>query len=113
MSDLPPNSPKSPMADFVMAWIAGLEFPPPWTRLRNRENSPLVRLTVLIPLVGYLIIFNAHVIDYIELALELGGSANTDATVSSKLLSVYFGLCAIALASVIYSRYCVPIVMVL
>jgi hypothetical protein len=66
-----------------------------------------VRLTVLIPLIGYLIIFNSYVVHYLELAKEFRGAPAVDnASVSPRLLLIYFGLCAVALGSVIYDRFC-------
>ena len=66
-----------------------------------------VRLTVLIPLIGYLIIFNSYVVHYLELAKEFSGRpAGDNASVSIRLLLIYFGLCAVAVGSVIYDRFC-------
>jgi hypothetical protein len=62
-------------------------------------------MTVLIPLIGYLIIFNAKMSEYFHIVRELGGA--TDPTfVSPRLLLIYFGLCAIAVAFTIYSWRC-------
>lgn len=62
-------------------------------------------MTVLIPLVGYLIIFNAKLSEYFHIVRELGGSADPS-IVSPRLLLIYFGLCAIAVAFTIYSWGC-------
>ena len=43
---------------------------PKWSLLRTVGNLTAVRLTVLIPLVGYLIIFNENVVKYLDLAKE-------------------------------------------
>jgi hypothetical protein len=84
-----------------------VDFPPPWRRLRGAGNSLAVRVTVLIPLVGYLIIFNSYIVKYLELAKEIGGGPPVDnVSVSSRLLLIYFGLCAVALGSVLYARFC-------
>lgn len=81
-------------------------FPPLWSRLRGTGNSLVVRLTILIPLVGYLIIFNSYVMHYLELTKELAGATPAGSEVSPRLLLIYFGLCAFAVGSVIYGRYC-------
>jgi hypothetical protein len=78
---------------------------PRWTLLRRVGNSVPVRLTVLIPLVGYLIIFNSYVIHYLELAKELVGNPPPSGA-STRLLLIYFGLCALAAGSVIYAYMC-------
>jgi hypothetical protein len=90
-----------------MDLVARIGFPPRWSRLRGTGNSLPVRLTVLIPVVGYLIIFNSYIVKYLELAKEFGGAqAMENASVSPRLLLSYFGLCAVALGSVIYDRFC-------
>jgi hypothetical protein len=80
---------------------------PKWSRLRTVGNSVPVKLTILIPLVGYLIIFNDKVIEYLHLIREMGGhNPDTTSAVSPRLLLVYFGLCALALGTAIYSYLC-------
>jgi hypothetical protein len=78
---------------------------PRWTLLRRIGNSVPVRLTVPISLVGYLIIFNSYVVHYLELAKEFVG-AQPPSGVSTRLLLIYFGLCALAVGSVIYAYMC-------
>lgn len=84
-----------------------------WTVLRGIGNSSVTKLTIIIPLVGYLIIFNEHALQYLELSHRLFGthetslvSAEASARVSPRLLSVYFGLCLVAAASTIFSIFC-------
>ena len=76
--------------------------------LAHLGNLTAVRLTILIPLVGYLIIFNANVVKYLDLAKEFVGisSHHFDSGVSAKLLLIYFGLCALAAGSVVFSIWC-------
>lgn len=62
-------------------------------------------MTVLIPLIGYLIIFNEKIAEYLHIVRELGGGVD-NATVSPRLLLIYFGLCAVAAAVSIYSWRC-------
>ena len=83
---------------------------PKWSLLRTVGNLTAVRITVLIPLVGYLIIFNANVVQYLELAKEFVGISNHhfDSGVSPRLLLIYFGLCALAAGSAIFSIWCPP-----
>lgn len=76
-----------------------------WSRFWAVSSSPAARMTVLIPLIGYLIIFNAKISEYLHVIRELGGSPN-DVAVSPRLLLIYFGLCAIAAAVAIYSWRC-------
>lgn len=76
-----------------------------WSRFWTVSSSRAARMTVLIPLIGYLIIFNAKIAEYLHVIRELGGSPN-DVSVSPRLLLIYFGLCAIAAAVAIYSWRC-------
>lgn len=78
-----------------------------WTRLRPVGNSLPAKLTILIPLIGYLIIFNAKVAKYLHLVRELSGyPADNQLPVSPRLLLVYFGLCALALGQTMFSLGC-------
>jgi hypothetical protein len=65
-----------------------------------------VRRTILIPLLGYLIIFNSHVMHYLDLAKEIAGAPPHGGEVPTQLLLIYFGLCALAIGSIVYGRYC-------
>lgn len=46
----------------------------PWTTLREVGNLSAVKATVLIPLIGYLILFNQNVVEYLRLSPELTGA---------------------------------------
>jgi hypothetical protein len=81
----------------------------PWTDLRSIGNSTAARLTILIPLVGYLIIFNESLLQYVELSRNLFGHeerSTSGAYVSPRLLCIYFGLCLIAAGSVLFGWFC-------
>jgi hypothetical protein len=82
-----------------------------WSTLRSVGNSFAVRATVLIPLVGYFIIFNAKLADYVGLIHEVTGSSDTSGlSVSPRLFETYFGLCFIAVGATIYSLFCPQII---
>jgi hypothetical protein len=76
-----------------------------WSRFWAVSKSPATRMTVLIPLIGYLIIFNAKIADSLHMVQELGGAVE-QVSVSPRLLAIYFGLCAIAMGVTIYSWRC-------
>jgi hypothetical protein len=82
------------------------ELVPRWSRLRAIGNSGPAKLTILIPLVGYFVIFNAQLARYLELIGEIGGLPVHQLTVSPRLLLIYSGLCAFAVGSAIYSFFC-------
>lgn len=78
---------------------------PPWSWFYPIAHSVAVRSTILIPLIGYLIIFNDKVVQYLNLASALG-SPTPVGQVSVRLMLVYFGLLIVAAAMTIYSWYC-------
>ncbi|MFH1345758.1 MAG: hypothetical protein ABIL01_31800 [Pseudomonadota bacterium] len=58
----------------------------------------------MLPLIGYLILFNDKVVRFLEIARELGPT--TGDGISNRLVWIYFGLCAVAAGTVVYARYC-------
>jgi hypothetical protein len=60
----------------------------PWSRLRNVGKSTAVRVTLLLPLVGYLIIFNKNVADFLQLASQFAGANDTHFGIAPKLMLV-------------------------
>jgi hypothetical protein len=85
----------------------------PWSALREIGNAPAVRLTIAIPLVGYLILFNENLLHYVELSRELFGQTQRAigqtadrAHVSWRLLALYFGLCSIAAGATLHAIFC-------
>jgi hypothetical protein len=77
-----------------------------WSRLRGIGKSPAAKVTVLLPLVGYLIVFNDSVAKFLHLASEFVGSTDAQFGVAPKLMLVYVGACAIALGQSIYGICC-------
>jgi hypothetical protein len=82
---------------------------PWWSTLREIGNSSLVKMTILIPLAGYLIIFNQRVVELLTLSGELAG-LRTPQELPTRLLLMYFGLCLVAIGSAIYNWRCPSIV---
>jgi hypothetical protein len=79
----------------------------PWTDLRGISNSSAAKSTILIPLVGYWIVFNESAVHWLQLAHQLGGSDPMD-RISPRLLWLYMALCAIAAGTFIYALRCPP-----
>ena len=75
-----------------------------WRLLRSVGNSRAAKLTVLIPLVGYLILLNDDIVGHLSLSKDVFGDA-VDATLT-RLLAVYVGLVFIAIASVAFAIWC-------
>jgi hypothetical protein len=79
----------------------------PWVDLRSVSNSPAAKATIFVPLIGYLVIFNDNIVQYLELAKALNGSPSHGG-VSSRLLWIYFGLCFVSIGAVLYGIACPP-----
>jgi hypothetical protein len=80
---------------------------PRWSALRGFGNSPPAKATILIPLIGYLVIFNDKIVQFLELSSQITGASGTyGASISPRLLFIYFGLTLIALGTAIYSMRC-------
>lgn len=77
---------------------------PLWVRLRFVSNSSAAKATILIPLIGYLVLFNQRIVNFLNLIKELNGSH--DVGVSYRLILLYLGLCAISLGVLIYGWFC-------
>ena len=77
-----------------------------WGVLRSIGNSATVKLTILIPVIGYLILFNDTLVGYLNLARNLFDATAVPGSVSWRLLFLYFGLSLTAVASIIYAMFC-------
>ena len=77
---------------------------PKWSVLRAVGNSTPVKMTIIIPLIGYLVIFNEYLVAYLHLSREIEPAATSQ--LSNRLIILYLGLCALAAASVLYSWRC-------
>lgn len=78
-----------------------------WHRLRGLGNSSLVRLSLLMPVIGYLILLNKSVGEHLQLdpriAIWLSDSP-------FRLLLIYYGTFLVAAGSAIYALWCPYIV---
>lgn len=81
-------------------WLA-----PPWSSFFAIAHSVAARSTVLIPLIGYLIIFNDNIVQYLNLSPALGPHAPVG-HVSFRLMLVYFGLLFVAAGMGLYAIAC-------
>lgn len=77
---------------------------PLWERLRFISNSTAAKATILVPVIGYLIIFNEKVVEFLNLARAV--EAHSGAEVSYRLILIYLGLCAISVGVVVYGWFC-------
>jgi hypothetical protein len=75
-----------------------------WRLLRSIGNAKAAKMTILIPLIAYLILLNDTVIKHLELSEAIFG-APTGGTLT-KLLIIYCGLICVAIASTIFVARC-------
>jgi hypothetical protein len=85
-----------------------IPIPPPWSTLRSIGNSPIVKLTIVIPVIGYLILFNQTLSQHLTLVHEIFGKheSPSSGTVSWRLIFLYLGLCAFAAGSGLFAIFC-------
>jgi hypothetical protein len=79
----------------------------PWTDLRGISNSTAAKGTILIPLIGYWIVFNETAVHWLRLARQFSGGDPED-HISARLLWLYMALCAIGAGTFIYALRCPP-----
>ena len=91
----------------IDSWHARLARRGPfWTALREVGNSPASQAVILVPLIGYWIIFNEYIAGhYANLTGELMPRAQNGPPM--RLYWTYLGLCSVAAASALY-RLCCP-----
>lgn len=85
-----------------MSLLKGL-FVRPWTQLRGIANSSVAKSTILIPLIGYWIIFNEYIAGWLRLILPF---ADSGPHVSYRVLWTYIGLTFFALGTSLYALCC-------
>jgi len=75
--------------------------------VRSVSNTTAARAVILIPLIGYWIIFNEHLIELTDLSRVLvDRSMDAPRTAPWRLFATYFGLCLVAIASLLYQMWC-------
>jgi hypothetical protein len=88
----------------------------PWSAIRRIGQSRLLGLTILVPFLGSLLLFNQHVVDVLTLSPELikrwfGGteeqvSATARDITLNRLYFIYFGLSFLGIASALFALFC-------
>lgn len=79
----------------------------PWSMLRGIGNSGAAKATILMPLVGYLFLFNGHFVNWLALHPAVGiATEAAQATLGWRLLCLYYGLTLVAVATVVYALRC-------
>lgn len=82
---------------------------PRWADLRSVGNSSAVRAAIIVPVIGYLIILNSTIADYLKLhGIEWGQDSHQfwDRLWSFKLYLIYYGLMLLGAGSIVYQWKC-------
>jgi len=77
-----------------------------WNDLRRIGNSPVARASIIVPVLGYLILFHSDLINY----LQFHSSFCKDCTVSWRLHFLYFACCSFAVGSILYAWRCPEVI---
>jgi hypothetical protein len=88
-------------------------FPPKWAALRALGQSRIVSLTILAPFIGYIVLFNQNVVDFLKLSGEaIGGMSPADAMLSTlnRLRQIYIGLASLGIASIVFKGACPSVI---
>lgn len=89
--------------------IGKLKFPDvAWSELGAIGRSPAVRLTILVPVLGYMLLLNYNFLEFMQLVSAQTWAPNISSGVTPpvKLIFTYLGLCSLGLASGIFVLMC-------
>src|SRR5262245_23714640 len=99
-----------------MSLLAFVDRHSSWDKLRTLGNARLVKLTVLVPLIGYMILFNDQLLRYLELSSpyfhdafiggEVAGTGGLSLSLAYRLYLFYFGFTFLALGALLYEFRC-------
>ncbi|MEZ5947550.1 MAG: hypothetical protein R3C13_03630 [Hyphomonas sp.] len=86
-----------------------------WAMLRHVGATPIVRATVLMPFVGYLIVFNAQIGQWLSLIPDLDTSTANSKPLTYlngqlRLILIYYALVLLGLGTAVYQIYCPGII---
>ncbi len=75
-----------------------------WSVLRRLGNSPVAKATIAVPLVGYLLLFNAEIVRLLSLHTDFCQPGNCSPAL--RLLLLYLGSCLVAVGAALYAMRC-------
>ncbi|PKR87887.1 hypothetical protein CXZ10_17325 [Pleomorphomonas diazotrophica] len=87
-----------------MRIVAWLEHRSRWSVLRGLGNSPIAKATIAVPLVGYLLLFNREIVQFLSLHTDFCRPRSCGP--SLRLLLLYLGCCSIAIGAALYGLRC-------
>ncbi len=80
-----------------------------WDSLRGLGQNKLAQLTVLVPILGYFILFGENYADYFRLSF-VAEDRPTGSLASWRVYLLYFGFSFLAIASFLFSVYCPKVI---
>lgn len=85
-----------------------LERVPAWSGLRTLGQSPAMKLTILVPFIGALILFNSQLVELLKMTpMSFFGEPGGEAAIPVwRLAATYFGLVALGCASFLFTLRC-------
>ncbi|QOZ07798.1 hypothetical protein [Bradyrhizobium sp. CCBAU 51765] len=75
-----------------------------WAKLRLIGNSSVAKSTIAVPILGYFILFNSDVVEYLRLHTDF--CAGKACGVSWRLYFLYFGCFFVAIGASTYALFC-------
>ena len=90
------------------AIISPLEDPSRWAKLRLLGNSHVVQATIAVPILGYFLLFNAQVVEYLHLHTNFCSGSACGA--SWRLHFLYFGSFFVAVGASIFAIRCPSVI---
>jgi hypothetical protein len=85
---------------------------PTWYTLRGIGSSKFSKMTILMPVIGYLIIFNTQLAQFMSVSADLiGVDQNISEMISNRnLYFLYFGLLIFSISNILYHVFCPSII---
>lgn len=80
-----------------------------WAVLRTIGNQKIIQFTILVPAIGYYIIFSTQFCDFTATDIDIGISC-IDSRPSKKTFELYFAFVSLGLASLFYTLSCPKII---
>ncbi len=91
-----------------------------WANVTKIGRSKIVSLTILVPIFGYLILFNEHLINLFEISGQIfseviessdkPSSSSVSSESKTRMYYFYFGLTFLGIGSIVYQIFCPKII---
>lgn len=96
------------MAAWISAKFKKIDRQTKWSKLRSFGNSHIAQATLLVPVLGYFLLFNEYLLDYVRFHTNF--CSVPSCSTSWRIRLVYFGCCFIGTGSALYALRCPSVV---